>query len=401
MASLHSRTIALSAEQPPKSTASQTAQLNERDLLTLIAMQQIDGLGSATLAQLLSKLERPADLLRGDLDLSTVAILKPKARRALLNLMRSPESSRTWIAAQKMLNWMASVGARLIDHRDPDFPQLLLQLPDCPPFIYFRGDASLLNRKAISIVGARKPTVTGKTFAESLARDLASAGFVVVSGMAMGIDSAAHRGALQVSGKTLAVWATGLDRVYPSSATGLAQEIAHQGAVLTEMPLATPPLPGCFPRRNRLVAGLSIGTIVVEAKVASGSLITARLALEQNREVFAVPGSINSTLSRGCHQLIKEGATLIESSNDVLQALNGFQSIPLNSETPNNTDLITRALEPELQRVVATFEGEPLPFEIILARSGITIDKLSQLLIDLELQGQISQEAGLYHYTPH
>jgi len=373
-------------------------ELSSEDLLTLLALQQLEDLGSISLKHLLDGASSPAAILDTDVGSFAVAGLKPAARRALLNFLRAPRNSRAWAIAERLHDWLVRSGSHVLMHWDAAFPALLKQIDDCPPFIYLQGDMDLINKKAISIVGTRKPTAYGKAFAMRLAEDLAAEGFVIVSGMAMGIDSAAHLGALRSTGRTVAVWATGLDRVYPASAKQLAADIVQTGVVLTEMPPGTPAKSGFFPRRNRLVSGISVGTIVIEAQTASGSLITARMALEQNREVFAVPGSVYNDASKGCHQLIREGAVLIESAEDVLQALGGFQSRPLLEDGGHPP---AAPPNPDQQKLIRVFDGEPLPFEVIQLRCGFEAGRLCELLIELELQGYIAQENGHYCFIRH
>jgi len=222
------------------------------------------------------------------------------------------------------LAWLEDGNNRIVTLADSDYPQALLNIPDPPLLLYVKGRLDLLNRSALAIVGSRNATPQGINNAEAFAKSLSDAGLCIISGMAHGIDAAAHRGALQGQGSSIAVVGTGLDKVYPAANRDLAHALAAQGALVSEFPLGTPPLAANFPRRNRIIAGLGLGCLVVEAALKSGSLITARLAAEAGREVFAIPGSIHSPLSRGCHQLIRQGAKLVESAQDVLEEL-GWQ----------------------------------------------------------------------------
>ncbi len=208
-------------------------------------------------------------------------------------------------AAEQDQAWLARAGARLVTLLDPAYPPLLRQIADPPIALFARGDVTLLGAPQLAMVGSRNPSVEGRRNAENFAAYLSRCGLVITSGMALGIDAASHRGALKAAGKTVAVWGTGLDKAYPARNRELAEEIAAQGLIVSEFPPGTPPLPTHFPRRNRIISGLSVGTLVVEAARHSGSLITARLASEQGREVFAMPGSIHNPMARGCHRLLR------------------------------------------------------------------------------------------------
>ena len=235
------------------------------------------------------------------------------------------------------LAWLAEPDNRLLTLADNEYPKTLLEISDPPPLLYVKGDISRLNQPCIAVVGSQNATPQGLNTAEAFSHALADAGWCVVSGMALGIDGAAHRGALVGSASTIAVVGTGLDIVYPARHRELAHEIAQKGAMISEFPLGTAPISSNFPRRNRIISGLTRGVLVVEANRHSGSLITARLAGEQGREVFAIPGSIHSPLSKGCHLLIKQGAKLVDSIHDILEEL-GNAPISLQDEKGNGTD---------------------------------------------------------------
>jgi DNA processing protein len=232
-------------------------------------------------------------------------------------------------ALEPALAWLAEPGHHLVTFTDPDYPPLLRQIPDPPLALYVLGDRACLSTPQLAVVGSRNPTPGGRENARAFARALAEAGLTITSGLALGIDGEAHRGALEADGRTIAVTGTGLDRVYPATHRALAHEIAARGALVSEFAIGSPPRAEHFPVRNRIISGLSLGTLVVEAAERSGSLISARLAGEQGREVFAIPGSIQSPLSRGCHRLIRQGAKLVETAQDILEelsALAGFQA---------------------------------------------------------------------------
>ena len=245
--------------------------------------------------------------------------------------------SSTQVAAA--LAWAGEPGNRVLNLADPDYPRQLLEIPDPPVLLYVKGRTDLLACSALAIVGSRNATPQGIANAESFARAASQAGVTIISGMALGCDAAAHRGGLEGAGSTVAVIGTGADRIYPARNQALAHAIVEHGAIVSEFPLGTPPLAANFPRRNRIIAGLARGVLVVEAAERSGTLITARLAAEQGRDVFAIPGSIHSPLSKGCHKLIKQGAKLVESAQDILEEIGicGRQRLRRNCMTKCST----------------------------------------------------------------
>jgi DNA processing protein len=292
------------------------------------------------------------------------------------------------------LQWLAAGELRaVVTLGDALYPASLLETPDPPLLLYLQGRAELLAAASVAVVGSRNPTAQGVDNARSFARHLSHAGFGVVSGLALGIDGAAHEGALEGAGSTIAVVGTGLDRVYPRRHLDLAHRIAVRGLMLSEYPLRTFPLAANFPRRNRLIAGLSRGTLVVEAALQSGSLITARLAAECGREVFAIPGSIHAPQSRGCHALIKQGAKLVDSARDILEELR--PSMPRLPEAP--ADAAART-DPLLQAL----GYDPVTLDALAARTGIAPADLSGRLLELELDGQVARLPGqLFQRVAH
>ena len=247
-------------------------------------------------------------------------------------------------AIEAVLHWLSDPLNHIVTLADEAYPQSLLNLPDPPTLLYVKGRLDLLNASSLAVVGSRNATTQGIRNAEAFASSASSDGLCIVSGMAQGIDTAAHRGGLQGSGSSIAVVGTGLDKVYPASNKELAHHLAQAGTIVSEFHLGTPPLAANFPRRNRIISGLSLGCLVVEASIQSGSLITARLALEQGREVFAIPGSIHSPQSKGCHALIKQGAKLVESVQDILEEL-GYRGTPAES---TNQPLVSHPLSQHL-----------------------------------------------------
>jgi DNA processing protein len=303
----------------------------------------------------------------------------------------SPEGDAT------LLDWLAQPGCRRIEPGQPDFPAQLLAIPDPPEALFIRGDAALLGRPQLAIVGSRGPTPAGRETAFDFARRLAGAGLAITSGLATGIDSAAHRGALAGGGKTLAVCGTGLDLVYPPRNRALAEEIAARGALVSEFPPGTPPRPHHFPRRNRLISGLSLGVVVVEARHRSGSLITARLAAEQGRDVFALPGSIHNLLARGCHRLIRDGARLVESPEEVLEGLQSdlFQALAVGQAQPSAAVGFSGGLLDRDSKILLNACGfEPVDADVLVERTGFSAATVASMLLLLELRGEVEPSAG-------
>jgi DNA processing protein len=295
--------------------------------------------------------------------------------------------------------WQEKEEHHILTLADPAYPQALLDIPDPPALLYVRGRYELLNCKAFAIVGSRNPTPQGEHNAESFAASLTEAGFLITSGLALGIDAAAHRGALASNGRTVAFIGTGIDRIYPARNKELAIAIATTGAIVSEFPLGTPAIAANFPRRNRLISGFSLGALVVEATTESGSLITARLAGEQGREVFAIPGSIHSPQSRGCHKLIKQGVKLVETVEDILEEFDWARSAPpLLDESP--TDKIPGGKSP-LDSFLDIMGFDPCDLDELVIRTDLPAESLFPTLLQLELEGRIaSLPGGRYQRTP-
>lgn len=283
------------------------------------------------------------------------------------------------------LNWANEPGRHILTLADADYPKSLLEIADPPCVLYVRGNPKLLQKRGLAMVGSRNATPQGRQTAENFARTLSAHGLCINSGLALGIDAAAHQGALATSGETIAVIGTGADRIYPARNRELALSIESQGAIVSEFPLGTPAIASNFPRRNRIISGLSCGVLVVEAATESGSLITARLAAEQGREVFAIPGSIHSPVARGCHQLIKQGAKLVETAQDILEELGNFGQTapaaePASATTANATlDALGHA---------------PCSLDELVELTGLGADQLLSELLMLELSGHIATLPG-------
>ncbi len=352
----------------------------------------VRGVGSIAAHKLLSEL--------GDISAvfgASTSTLSRIVGDAVARKIATAPDAETQIKIDEALAWLnANADHHLLTWAHPGYPKALLESGDAPLVIYAKGRIELLSRRAIAMVGSRNCSQGGADTAEAFAQAFAERGVTVVSGMALGIDAASHVGALRAvsgngndCGSTIAVVGTGIDRVYPARNKVLAHSIAEQGLMLSEYPLGTPPLPANFPKRNRIISGLSLGVLVVEASMASGSLITARFAGEQGREVFAIPGSIHSTFHKGCHHLIKQGAKLVETANDVLEELR-FETVASGNET---------ATEIASSRSAATgllkfIEHTPIDVDTLVARSGLAVDQIVTELTMLELDGRIEQLPG-------
>jgi DNA processing protein len=340
------------------------------------------GLGAAAVRAMLRQFGLPQSILQRKRS-ELAAFVSPEALAAL-------DSTSVQDAVARALQWADAPGHHVITLADECYPRLLLEIADPPPLLYATGLLELLQRPALAVVGSRNATAQGERNAESFAQALSDSGFTIVSGLALGIDTAAHRGGLAGRGSTVAVLGTGIDILYPRRNAQLAEQIATRGLLLSEFPLGTAPAASNFPRRNRLISGLTQGCLVVEAALASGSLITARAAAEQGREVFALPGSIHSPLSKGCHALIKTGAKLAESAEDILAELGGFRQSGFASTT---TDPVSTQAGGLLQHM----GHDPVDVDSLCTRAGMSAEQVSSELLRLELDGRItSLPGGLY-----
>ena len=285
------------------------------------------------------------------------------------------------------LRWLEDPANQVVTFADDAYPRLLLEITDPPPLLYVKGDPDLLDRASLAVVGSRNATQQGRANAQAFSQELSEGGFTIISGLALGIDAAAHIGGLAAASSSIAVVGTGLDIVYPARNRDLAHRLAGEGALVSEFALGTPALASNFPRRNRLISGLSRGCLVVEAALKSGSLITARYALEQGREVFAIPGSIHSPLSKGCHLLLKQGAKLAESSQDILEELGAV--VHERDSTIASDDEVTHE-----NPVLAALGFDPVDLDTLCQRSGLTPESASAMLLTLELEGVVGRLAG-------
>ncbi|MBI3716043.1 MAG: DNA-protecting protein DprA [Betaproteobacteria bacterium] len=342
-----------------------------------LALDLIPGLGGENTRKLLAEFGSPAQALR-----QSPTCLRPVVGDKLATAVAAGASAEKLKAA---LGWLEQDSNHLLTLADEDYPPALLEISDPPPILYLKGRRELLNRPAIAIVGSRNATPVGLQNAEAFAQNLSVAGLTVISGMALGIDAAAHRGGLAGSGSSIAVVGTGLDLVYPARNKVLAQELAANGLIVSEFSLGTPALAQNFPRRNRLISGLARGVLVVEAALASGSLITARLAGEQGREVFAIPGSIHSPFSKGCHQLIKQGAKLVDDANDILVELQWSVVAPIREAGGDAA--------PE-DALLTAMGYDPVSIDHLVERAAMSADQVSARLTELEIDGVIASLPG-------
>lgn len=366
------------------------------ELLHLIALQHIAGLGPVRLSRLLSAFDSVDKLLGAAPDQLQAAQLPQVVIERFFAYARAPLRSDLRQRAMRDVEWLDAHEGSVVTLRDQDYPPLLREIDSAPALLYVMGDRSCLGIPHVAMVGSRNPTGTGKETAHEFAAALSRSGVCVTSGMALGIDAASHAGALSQGGPTVAVWATGLDCVYPPAHRALAQTIAVQGAIVSELPLGSQPRRAHFPRRNRLISGLSTGVLVVEAALDSGSLITARYGLEQGREIFAIPGSIHNPLSKGCHQLIRSGAKLVETVDHIFEELTGNILATISSPGSPPQPVAQQPLEEELQELLSHIGFESTSVDVIASRCDHSVATILPLLIELELRGAVVQRAGGY-----
>ena len=353
-----------------------------------LALSLTRGLGGESARRLLMEFGSPAAIFAASIS-SLKAVVKPDLAAEISKVI--PED-----IAAPALAWLEDPNNHIITLADSDYPRALLNIPDPPLLLYVKGRLNLLNRSALAVVGSRNATPQGINNAEAFAKSLSGSGLCIISGMAHGIDAAAHRGALHGQGGSIAVVGTGLDKVYPAANRDLAHALAQQGALVSEFPLGTPPLAANFPRRNRLISGMSLGCLVVEASLQSGSLITARLALEQGRDVFAIPGSIHAPQSKGCHALLKQGAKLVETAQDILEELGGSLDSPALPASPGGP-----GSEGQDSVLLEHIGFDPVDLDTLSARSGLTVAELSAMLLSLELGGRICVLPGSLYQRIH
>lgn len=363
-----------------------------------IAVAALPDLGSASIKRLWDHGWTPEKLFSSSLSDWQRLGLKQSTIQALTDYQTQASDSLILKRVSMALDW-CELGPdhHILAITAPDYPELLRELSDPPPVLFVKGALSCLNLPQLGVVGSRSASVTGLKQAGAMAEYLSKNGFVINSGLALGVDAAAHAAAVKSERPTVAVFGTGLDRIYPQRNKPLADAILlNQGAWVSEFFPGTSPLASHFPRRNRIISGMSLGILVVEAALKSGSLITARMAMEQNREVFAIPGPLNNPLSKGCHQLIREGAVLVESGADIVTELSALLGVMANNEEALGADLLEYPIDDELEKLLQSMGFEISTVDQISQRSGLSVAKLSSMLVELELKGLISQTASGY-----
>ena len=365
----------------PASRGTQIA--DSADIADWLRLQGVRGVGQRTAYALLAAFVSPRAIFQAG-HVALAEHIGPSLARTLC----APPSPETRALIDATLAWADDPAQHVLALGDPGYPAALTHIPDPPLLLYIKGRIDLLARPALAIVGSRNATQQGKANAAAFAAALSGAGVCVVSGLALGIDAAAHEGALRGPGSSIAVVGTGADLCYPARNRALAERIAHEGCIVSEYALGTPPISANFPRRNRIISGLACGVLVVEAAAQSGSLITARVAAEQGREVFALPGSIHAPLAKGCHQLLREGARLVETVNELLEAM---QVSPLAAAPIAAHALPT---ETDCTDLLAQLGHEPIDMDALLERLHLNIGELSLGLLALEMAGLIERLPG-------
>ena len=364
-----------------------------------LELRAVKGLGPITYTRLINRFGSPEAIRKAHLsELVATGDLSPSLALAL----QQPLSESTQQHIQREMKAVEAGRFSILTLTDPAYPARLQTIADPPPILYYTGQLLESDQQALAIVGARKGSHSGRTFTRQLSGDLAALGFTIVSGLARGVDADAHEGALASKGRTVAVLGCGIDQIYPPEHLKLRQRIEQQGAVLSEFPMGTPPQSFHFPQRNRVISGLSLGVIVTEATLKSGSLITARMALDQNREVFAVPGNVTHPLSRGPHRLIQQGAKLVEKPWDVVEEILPMlePSFRHHLETQHNigeTPPPTIALGPEEQEMFDRIPLEPVLLDELISQGSYSSSEVMSLLLSLEMKGLIKQVPGLQY----
>jgi DNA processing protein len=369
--------------------------MNNETFYTLL-LSLLPGVGSSRYWSLVNKYGSPKNVLLTSPE--TLPRLTPEAKTALHEFQKQGEMSPLACRGFQVLETLERVGSQLITHHQASYPGLLGQIHNPPPLLYTKGNVELLSLPQIGIVGSRNPTHIGLENTRNFARYLAQGGFTITSGLALGIDGAAHQATLSSKGGTIAVMATGIDQVYPQRHKGLADHIVEEnGLLVTEFAPGVPALAASFPRRNRIISGLSLGVVIMEAAIKSGSLITARYALEQNREVFAVPGSIHNPQAKGCHSLIKEGAHLVETGEDIVRQLAGIithfinqqEEASNNSPEPEKHPPINGAYNEKEKHILRSIGYDTVAIEQLIERTGLTSAEVAATLMNLEIKGVI------------
>jgi len=369
-------------------------------LAAWLRLERAAGIGPRTAAALLAAFGSPDAVFAADF-----SALAAHVNAAQAHALLQPPSDATRRLVDATLDWLARPGHHVVALGEPGYPELLARIPDPPVLLYIRGLPHLLHGPSLAIVGSRNASAQGRANAQAFAETLSGAGLCIVSGLALGIDAAAHEGALRRCGGTAAVVGTGPDVAYPARNRALCERIAQEGCIVSEYPVGTPPLPGNFPKRNRIISGLAAGVLVVEAAAQSGSLITARQAAEQGRDVFAIPGSIHAALAKGCHMLIREGAKLVDTARDVLEALalspllaQQMARLPPAdislTDTKTDNSATGQSSAPADAALLNALGHDPVEGDILLARLGCSPGELAARLLVLELSDHVERLPG-------
>lgn len=363
--------------------------MNDSSIYAL-ALSQISGIGNVTYKRLINRFGSAQKVFdAGKKRISEIPSITADKVGAIV-------SFNSWESVKEQIKKVQDSGVKILSIEDKEYPQRLKKIYDLPPVLYLKGDFAEVDKLPVAVVGSRHPSTYGSLSAERIASGLARKGITVVSGMAMGIDSKAHRTALNAGGRTIAVLGSGIDVIYPSENKSLYSDIIKNGVVMSEFSLGTRPEPSNFPRRNRIISGLSLGVVVVEATEKSGALITAKLAIDQNREVFAVPGNIDSARSQGTNKLIQDGAKLIESVDDIMEELKYYFGTEFKLEMSQQKDLFIDddSLTDEEKKTLVCLSAESVHIDTVIEESGFRSEVVSKILLDLELKGLVKQIPG-------
>lgn len=361
--------------------------LPDKDLQCLLALLRAPTLGPGTLGKLLLKMAAPASIF----ELPAQDLKEFGLQARAIEYIQNPQ----WSVVEGDLRWLEQEGNHLITLSSQHYPDLLKQIYDPPVALFVRGNPEVLESIQVAIVGSRNPTPDGRRLARDFAKHLAVSGFTITSGLALGIDSHSHMGALDTDGHTIAVLGNGLNTVYPASNRKLAESVLERGALVSELPLDFRPIPANFPRRNRIISGMSTGVLVVEAALKSGSLITARCAMEQGRDVFAIPGSIHNPLARGCHSLIRDGAKLVEKMQDIIEELRPMAAAVGCSDNQSiQTQQLRKRLDVDAKLLLDNIGYQPASVDYLVDATGLTVNAIARTLLNLELDGLIESLPG-------